>query len=134
MDTNLWISYLLQPDSPLADTLDTISTDHTLLYSYDTLKELAEMLTRPKFARYIDEEDVRAFMNELTAIGEEITVDIEVQASRDPKDNKFIALAVCGQAACVITGDADLLSLGTYKDIPILRITDFDALASRHRG
>jgi len=39
---------------------------------------------------------------------------------RDPKDNKFLELAVCGGADCLISGDGDLLALHPFRGIRIL--------------
>ncbi|MGH8581617.1 MAG: putative toxin-antitoxin system toxin component, PIN family [Gammaproteobacteria bacterium] len=72
IDTNLWVSYLIRPNSPLIPVLDNVAGQHTLLYSSATLAELAEVLVRPKFAYYIGEETVRAFLAEFIATGEEI--------------------------------------------------------------
>lgn len=52
IDTNLWVSYLIHPNSPLNPVLDHVAAKHTLLYSSSTLAELTEVLTRPKLARY----------------------------------------------------------------------------------
>lgn len=41
-------------------------------------------------------------------------------ASRDVDDEKFLALAVTGQADAIISGDSDLLDLISYEGIPIL--------------
>ena len=43
----------------------------------------------------------------------------------DPKDNKFLELAVAANASCLITGDNDLLVLHPFRNIPILNATDF---------
>ena len=40
--------------------------------------------------------------------------------SRDVDDDKFLALAVTGQADAIISGDRDLLDLVSYEGIPIL--------------
>jgi putative PIN family toxin of toxin-antitoxin system len=39
---------------------------------------------------------------------------------RDPKDDKFLELAINGRADVIVSGDADLLALDTFCDIPIL--------------
>ena len=44
---------------------------------------------------------------------------------RDPKDNKYLELAVAGQAECIITGDQDLLVLHPFKGIDILTVQEF---------
>jgi putative PIN family toxin of toxin-antitoxin system len=54
-----------------------------------------------------------------------IPVNIAIHACRDPKDNKFLELAVESGAACIITGDKDLLVLNPYEHIQILTAADF---------
>lgn len=39
---------------------------------------------------------------------------------RDPDDDAVLALAVAARADLVVSGDADLLVLGTYAGIPIV--------------
>lgn len=43
-----------------------------------------------------------------------------VSICRDPKDNKYLELALSGKADCIITGDKDLLVLHPFDNIPIL--------------
>ena len=40
--------------------------------------------------------------------------------SRDPSDDEVLALAAALQADLIITGDADLLTLGSHAGIPII--------------
>ena len=40
--------------------------------------------------------------------------------SRDPSDDAVLALATAAQPDLIITGDADLLSLGSHAGIPII--------------
>ena len=42
-----------------------------------------------------------------------------ITACRDPHDDKFLELAVNGQADLIVSGDADLLALNPFRDIPI---------------
>ena len=50
------------------------------------------------------------------------TVEIvaRVQACRDPRDDKFLDVAVNGRADVIVTGDADLLALNPFRGIAIL--------------
>ena len=41
-------------------------------------------------------------------------------ASRDPKDDKFLDVAVNGRADVIVTGDGDLLALHPFRGIAIL--------------
>jgi uncharacterized protein len=44
---------------------------------------------------------------------------------RDPKDDKFLELAIDGNADYIVTGDADLLVLHPFRGIQILKPKDF---------
>ncbi len=49
-----------------------------------------------------------------------ITIIEQITDCRDPKDNKFLELAINGNATCIITGDKDLLVLHPFRGISIL--------------
>jgi predicted nucleic acid-binding protein len=44
---------------------------------------------------------------------------------RDPKDDKFLQVAVAGKADVIVSGDEDLLVLHPFSGIPILRPAAF---------
>ena len=90
------------------------------MISFSALAELHEVLSRKRFRRYVDEEDVRSFLAALTREAEWVDVQIQIQACRDPKDDKFLELAVSGQGTHIVTGDTDLLALNPFRDIAIL--------------
>lgn len=50
------------------------------------------------------------------------TVKIEenIRICRDPKDDKFLEVAVNGTATYIISGDNDLLVLHPFRAIPIV--------------
>jgi len=43
-----------------------------------------------------------------------------VTACRDPRDDKFLDIALAGDAAAIISGDRDLLVLNPWHGIPIV--------------
>ena len=51
----------------------------------------------------------------------------EVSACRDPKDDKFLELALSGAATHLISGDDDLLALHPVRGVAILSPHDFIA-------
>jgi putative PIN family toxin of toxin-antitoxin system len=59
------------------------------------------------------------------AKAERVTITKSIRCCRDPKDDKFLELAVNRHADILITGDKDLLTLGTFENIPILKPSDF---------
>jgi len=49
----------------------------------------------------------------------------EIRLCRDPKDDKFLELAIGGNADFVISGDGDLLALHPYRGISIMTSAEF---------
>lgn len=125
-DTNVLISALLLSDSKPRRALNIALAEGKLLLSFETLAELYQVLGRKQFRKYVDEESIRSFIAALAREAEWIDVDVHLDACRDPKDNKFIELAVSGKASHIVTGDFDLLALDPFQDIRI--ITPDDAL------
>ena len=98
--------------------------------SADTIAELNDVLGREKFARYVSEEERARFLQSLLHEAQLVEIKEKVRATRDPKDDKFQELAVNGEANCIVSGDEDLLSLDSFRGIPILTPDRFlDALS-----
>jgi uncharacterized protein len=83
------------------------------------------VLHRPKFARYLTPLEADLFINQFSLKATSIVVASSLTDCRDQKDNKFLELAVDGQAACIITGDQDLLVLHPYRHIAVLNPAEF---------
>jgi uncharacterized protein len=58
----------------------------------------------------------------------------QVQACRDPKDDKFLELAVNGNADLIVTGDQDLLVLRQFRNILISTPADYLNLPSESKN
>jgi uncharacterized protein len=129
-DTNVLVSALLLPDSKPRHALDTALRTGSLLLSFAALAELYEVLSRKRFRRYVAEEDVRSFLAALTRETQWVDVDVQITACRDPKDDKFLELAVSGHATHIVTGDSDLLALNPFQGVEILAPHRFLQLSS----
>lgn len=119
-DTNVLISRLLLPESVAATAVRKAVDEAQLLVSDATLEELADVLSRPKFDPYIDIEDRQGFFRLLSRVVERVVVTYPVKACRDPKDDKFLEVAVNGRADVIVTGDKDLLALYPFREIEII--------------
>jgi putative PIN family toxin of toxin-antitoxin system len=120
VDTNVLISRLLSPRSVAARAVDLVIAEGRLLVSEATLSELARVLARPKFDRYVDIQDRQEFIRYLSTLVEVVTILQRFQACRDPKDDMFLDVAINGQASAIITGDTDLLVLDPFMEIRIV--------------
>ena len=120
IDTGIIVGSLLVSRSLPKRSLDVVLSRGLLLESEETISELDDVLRRQKFNRYISEDDRLNFLSTLIEEVEIVEVFRNIIACRDPKDDKFLSLAVCGEATHVISGDGDLLSLNPFQGIPIL--------------
>jgi uncharacterized protein len=101
-----------------------------LLKSLATEQQLFEVIARPYFDSLIDP-DTRAWLKKLMAAAELVAISERIVACRDPTDDKFLELAVNGHADLIVSGDADLLALNPFRDIPIVTPAMFVQGAAR---
>ncbi|MGY6555178.1 MAG: putative toxin-antitoxin system toxin component, PIN family [Wenzhouxiangella sp.] len=125
VDTNVLISRLLAPDSTPGRAVSHAVRSGQLLASDTTLAEVASVLSRAKFDRYLTLEERQQFIRLLARIVEKPPITHRFTACKDPKDNAFLDLAVSGSAEAIITGDRDLLALHPFHGIPILTPADY---------
>ncbi len=124
-DTNVVVSALLMKKSAARDALDKARTAGDILLSLEVIEELQDVLSRPAFDRYVDEEDRLKFLSLLVKEATLVEVTERVKECRDPKDDKFLELAVNGNATLVVSGDKDLQVLHPFRNIPILSPREF---------
>lgn len=125
LDTNLLVSAALIDHSVSRQAFNKARGEGTLLASQATFRELTSVLARPKFQKYVSETDRLRFVSLYRQAVEMIDVQEEIQACRDPRDDKFLELAVSGRAKAIITGDKDLLVLHPFRGIAILHLKDY---------
>jgi len=91
----------------------------TPLLSREILDEYLRVLSYPKFE--LSEKEIKELIQEeILPYAEVVKPKRRLRVvQRDPSDNKFLECAVAGQAAVIISGDKELLSLGCYRQIRI---------------
>ena len=119
-DTNSLVSRLLLPESIPARAIRKAVNDGQLLISDAMLEELADVLSRPKFDPYVSVEDRQEFIRVLNRVAERVDIISPVKACRDPKDDKFLEVAINGEADLIVTGDKDLLALHPFRGVEII--------------
>jgi len=100
---------------------------YLLAVSPDVRAEVQDVLTRPKIRTKFPQITNEAVARTLAVLdaGLQITPETVAAVSRDPKDDKFIALAVESKATYLVSEDNDLLILNPYQGIHILNALDF---------
>lgn len=125
LDTNVLVSGLLLHGSVTARTFDLARSEGSLVFSEATFAEFLRVLARTKFDRYIGLAARMQFAELLRASCLIVSPEATPDLCRDPDDNQVLAVALAARAEVIVSGDADLLSLGKVEAIPILSPADF---------
>jgi uncharacterized protein len=124
VDTNIIVSGLITTGTLPAKVLDAVHDKKIiLLISDEVLIEYLRVLEYPHIRKY--KKIIDQAIGHLTALfineTERIEILSQTTGSPDPDDNKFLSLAVEGQADYIVTEDkADLLSLKEISGIEII--------------
>ena len=128
VDTSVLVRAVIMPHGTVGPVLLRLRHgDYTLLYAQSLLEELLDVLNRPRIRhRYgLTEEDIETVVGLILLRGEAVVPEERISACRDPKDDKFLEVAVAGRADVIVGGDQDLLTLHPFAGIPILPPADF---------
>lgn len=128
IDTGVFVSALIRKQGTIGDVLHALRDGRfTVIYTTDIVVEIIDVLGREKFRvkYHIEPDDITTLVNLIRLRGELVTPTQKMTACRDPKDDKFLEAALVAKADCIVSGDADLLVLNPFEDIPILRPSEF---------
>jgi putative PIN family toxin of toxin-antitoxin system len=128
IDTNILVRALIKPNGTVGPVLQRLrGGEYTLLYAPPLLEELVDVLNRPRIRhKYgLTEADIRTVVGLLLLRGEAVTPTERITTCRDPKDNKFLEVAVAGEADVLVSGDEDLRVLHPFRGIPIVTSAEF---------
>ena len=136
IDTNILVRAVIKPQGSVGPVLQRLRRrDYTLLLSRATLDEFVEVIHRPRLrTKYqLSESTLRAVLRLVVVRSELVHPDVPIAVCRDPKDDKFLEVAVAGQADVIVSGDADLLILAPFANIPIVSPSRFLAMLDKAR-
>jgi putative PIN family toxin of toxin-antitoxin system len=120
LDTNVLVDALCFVRSFGRRAFDAIRTRGDIVYSIPTLAELVDVIYRPRLQRYIREEERRRFLVLFRQQAILIEPKVEIRVCRDPKDDKFLELAVAASAEAILTRDRALLDLDPFRGIRLM--------------
>jgi len=122
LDTNVIISGIIFGGKP-RELIELIIEGKYILYLSENIIEVLGILE----IKFNYSKDKLAFIeNELKAISEICYPDIKLNIVKDdPDDNKIIECAIESDSKYIISGDHHLLDLGKYKNIKIIKVSEF---------
>ena len=125
LDTNIIVSALLFKNSQPRQALDKARHQGNILMSEAIWQEIIEVLSRTKFDKYVTVIEREFFLDWLAESLDFIEIRDTIVACRDAKDDKFLELAVNGNAELIVSGDEDLLILNPFEEIAIVTVRQF---------
>ena len=127
IDTNIWISFLI--GKHLAGLHRHIDSGRVEVVTCEAqLRELADVLNRPRIRKYISEVQAETFLDLLCEIALMVEPVQGPTICRDPKDDYLLYMAIAAQSDYLVSGDYDLLTLDYIVDTKIITYTDFDMM------
>lgn len=121
-DTNIVVSAFLWGGTPRR-ILDAARRGTLMLFTSAALiAELEDVLSREKFAKRITDvgSSVTEMLGDYLALAQLVRPAAHSAVVRDPDDDQVIACALAAEAKVIVSGDLDLLALGSYQSIDIL--------------
>ena len=125
LDTNVIVSGILHESGNPGNILKAVlgGTQLLLITSLPILREVGAVLQRPQITRRHgwDTREIALFLARLSAISVLTPGRMELHVViEDPSDDMFLAAALEGDAAYIVSGDRHLLSLGRYQGVAIV--------------
>jgi putative PIN family toxin of toxin-antitoxin system len=123
LDSSVLIAAYVARAGVCAELLEEILRRHELILSQHILDEVGRKLTlKFLFPAGLVEAVLQSLENAATLV---TPADLPADACRDPADVPILGTAVAGGAGLLVTGDKDLLDLGRYGDVEIVRPGEF---------
>jgi putative PIN family toxin of toxin-antitoxin system len=117
VDPGVLVSAIITPLGPPAQIVRAVRDGRlTLVVSPHLLAELLDVFEREKFRRYLTIEEAEQYVAGLASHAETLADPDNLTAlARDPGDDYLIALAREAAVDAIVSGDADLLVLGSVE-------------------
>lgn len=135
LDTNVLVSAAIKAGGIPAQILPYAEEHFLWLTSEYILDETAGVLTRKHiqspYRQRVTETRRNEFFTEVRRAAVIVDVKTTLAVSSDVKDDPVLASAVDGSANYLVTGDKDLLELGTYQEIQIVTPAEFLEILSK---
>ena len=123
IDANVYVSAYVRPEGPPGQIVERFLKDAAfeVVLSAEIVEEVLQALAYPKVrknGRTKAEPDL--WFEDIVVLAQFVGGHYEISGvSKDPDDDKYIAAAVEGRAALIVSGDPDLLELTEHEGVRI---------------
>jgi putative PIN family toxin of toxin-antitoxin system len=126
LDSNTVVSGLLWHGTP-SQLIDAALEKRVELFTSDALLlELEDVLPRSKFARRLAASglSIEQLVARYALLAQLVEPASIGRTAADPDDDHVLACALAARADFIVSGDADLLALKSYQNIPIVSASE----------
>ena len=124
LDANVSVSAYIRPEGPPGQIVERFLRDAAfeIILSAEIVEEVLQALAYPKIRKAIrGKVDSELWFEDILVLAHLLTGNFKIAGvSEDPDDDKYIAAAIEGRAAFVVTGDPDLLDSGEHEGVRIV--------------
>jgi putative PIN family toxin of toxin-antitoxin system len=113
-DTSVLLRYLIRPSASVHRLIEDVwvAGQVMMVTAPELIAELSDVLSRPRMRAYVTASEGQSLLDAVSSLANVLpSLGPVPPYTRDPKDGKFAACAILGQANCVITFDNDLLAV-----------------------
>jgi putative PIN family toxin of toxin-antitoxin system len=139
LDANVYVSAYVRPEGTPGQVIERFlrHAAFELVLSTEIAAEVLHSLAYPKVLKAArSRTEPELWFEDILVLAEMIPGEHQVAGiSADPDDDKYIAAAIEGRAAFVVSGDPDLLEIGEHQGIRFVTPRAFlDFLVGPDRG
>lgn len=124
LDANVYVSAYIRPEGPPGQIIERFLRDAAfeIILSAEIVEEVLQALAYPKIRKAVrGKVDFELWFEDTLVLAHLLTGDFKIAGvSEDPDDDKYIAAAIEGRAAFVVSGDPDLLDVVEYQGVRII--------------
>ena len=133
LDANVFVSAYIHPEGTPGEIVERFLQlrSFELVLTDEIDDEVIAALSYPKVQKAARSSvEPELWFEDVAVLSQVVAGDLEIRRlSNDPDDDKYIAAALEGRAAFVVTGDPDLLDLGTHEGVRIVSPRTFSGVA-----
>ena len=123
LDANVLISALIKHGKSREFLLKIVEKNIKLVLSKGILEEFLEVTETSKVRKYVNEDEVIAFLKILGTIATTIKVRSVFKVVKEDQDDDIVLrTAHDGKAEYIVTGDKRLLGLREFKEVKIVTV------------
>jgi putative PIN family toxin of toxin-antitoxin system len=121
LDANVYVSAYVRPEGTPGQVIERFLRDAAfeLVLSSEIAAEVLHSLAYPKVLKAArSRTEPELWFEDILVLAEMVAEEQPVaRISADPDDDKYIAAAIEGRAAFVVSGDPDLLEIGEHQSV-----------------